>query len=350
MRIVSILAAVAALTLTSVAAHAAGTKTVKDWTAVCDNLGDCKAFGFSGDGADLDSYLVVQRQGGGAAAPRLLIVLDAPDAQKDQIWTLSIDGKPIAGVGPVHAKGGETGARATLTDAAAASVIAALRNGGSLSLDQDGKSLVEVSLSGSSGALLWVDDQQGRVGTVTALTQKGSKPASAVPPRKPAPLISVATAAASQTGLAKHSPKGLTKDDADCDTTMDPETASEGDIIARLAPGVVLYGPVCDMAAYNQLNIFFVGDEHGGHLRKVAFPEAPALKPATGDFLMNAEFDPATQTMSAFAKGRGIGDCGSEGHWVWDGKSFQLLDEQVMPDCRGALSDDWPTVWVAHRK
>jgi Protein of unknown function (DUF1176) len=341
-----LLAAAAALAMAG-AAHAAGTKTVKDWTAVCNNLGDCVAFGFSEEGGDANAYLKIEREAGPAAQPRLAIVFDSADAQPAQTWTLSLDGKPIAGLGLVRAAAGGNGARASLTGAAADQLIAALRNGQALELESGGKSLAAVSLAGSAAVLLWVDDQQGRVGTVTALSRKGPTPASGVHPRAAAPLVRVA-APVSQAGLPAHAPKSLIKGLRDCEP--DASSGEPDDTIARLAPGVVLWGPECEMAAYNETTVFFIGDEHAGHLKRVSFPEPPGAGQGGEDVLMNVGFAAPTQTLSAFAKARGIADCGSTGAWVWDGKAFEIAASQVMPECRGVPPDDWPSLFVSHQK
>lgn len=341
-----LLAAAAALAMAG-AAHAAGTKTVKDWTAVCSNIGDCTAFGFSAEDADPGAYLKIDRQAGPAAQPQVAIVFDVGDKQPTEDWTLTLDGKPIAGLGPVHAVGSDAGARATLPAAAAARLIAALRNGQSLELNAGGQSLAAVSLAGSAAVLLWVDDQQGRVGTVTALARKGAAPASSAHPRAAAPLVRAA-APVSQAGLPPHAPRSLIKGVQDCD--FDASSGEPDDTIARLSPGVVLWGPECQMAAYNETTVFFVGDEHAGHLKRVTFPEPPGAGQAGEDLLMNVGFDPKTQTLSAFAKARGIADCGSTEAWVWDGKAFQIASSQVMPECRGVPPDDWPSLFVSRQK
>ena len=338
-----LLAAAAALVMAG-AAQAAGTKTVKDWTAVCSNIGDCAAFGFSAEDADPGAFLKIERQAGPAAQPQVAIVFDVGDKQPTQDWTLTLDGKPIAGLGPVRAVGSEAGARATLPAAAAARLIDALRNGQSLELNAGGKSLGSVSLAGSAATLLWVDDQQGRVGTVTALTKKGATPAASVHARGAPPLIRPAPPA-SQAGLPKHAPKALAKGAEDCDPASDPD-----DTIARLAPGVVLWGPQCEGGAYNSVNVFFVGDEHAAHVTRVKFPEAPGAGQASDDSLMNVGFDAPSQTLSSFSKGRGIADCGSTESWVWDGKAFQMAHEEIMPECRGVPPDDWPALFVSRQK
>jgi hypothetical protein len=182
---------------------------------------------------------------------------------------------------------------------------------------------------------------------VTALTKKGPAPAASVHPRLAPPLVTAA-APASQAGLPKHAPKSLIKSDPDCD--LDPGTEPD-DVVARLAPGVVLWGPQCSSGAYNELNIFFIGDEHAGHLRRVKFSYPPGASSSGADApLFNAQFDAKTQTLSAHAKGRGPGDCGQDDAWVWDGKAFQLAHESGLATCRGASPDDWPPVFVSRQK
>jgi hypothetical protein len=203
-----------------------------------------------------------------------------------------------------------------------------------------------VSLAGSAAVLLWVDDQQGRVGTVTALARPGSKPASSVPPPPAEPEV-VAAPAVGQTGLPKFAPKSLIKADADCDLTG---VDTPDDIVARLAPGLVLWGPECQMAAYNEVSLFFLGDEHAGHLRRISFAEAAGAGQASDDELMNASFDAKTRTLSMLAKGRGPGDCGETASWVWDGKTFRLVSEFDMPECRGVSPDDWSPLYEARTK
>ncbi|MFI4935228.1 MAG: DUF1176 domain-containing protein [Caulobacterales bacterium] len=343
----TLLNAIALALILAPAAHAAGSKTVKDWTAVCDNLRTCAAFGFSGEGGEADAYVKIARTGAPTAQPRVSIVYVTGDKAPAATWTLQIGGRPIAGVGAVAAVGQESGARADLSPVAGAALIEALRNGDELEIYQAGKELTGVSLSGSAAILIWVDDQQGRVGTVTALARRGAQPASAVP-APPAPPVIVAAPPVSQAGLAKVAPASLTQSADDCndgraDDGFDP-------LIARLAPGVVLWGPPCGSGAYNEVNIFFIADERDGNARRITFPEPPGSGQARDDILMNVSFDAKTQTLSSFSKGRGLGDCGSDEKWVWDGKAFQLLSDRVMDQCHGVLSDDWPSLFVARRR
>ncbi len=334
----------AAVLLWTGVAQAQGEKTVKDWTAVCDNLATCGAFGFSPEGGDIDSYVRITRAGGPDAAPVVLLVFDAPDAVPSGTWTLTLDGKPVAGVGTLSARGSQQGARVTLKGPAADALIAAMRNGQELEIHQGGKQLVGVSLAGSSAVMLWVDDQQGRVGTVTALAHPGSRPASAVPAPPPEPVL-VAAPAASQAELPRPLPMARVTGIEDCVASDAAEDSTH--LVVRLAPGVILWGPLCSLGAYNELNVFFIGDEQGRNVRRVSFPEPPGATPAEDDELMNVEYDAKTRTLSSFSKGRGLGDCGADQRWIWDGQAFQLAHETELTECRGVLPDDWPSRYRA---
>ncbi|HEY2707954.1 MAG TPA: DUF1176 domain-containing protein, partial [Caulobacteraceae bacterium] len=288
------LASLAAI-LFAASAHAAG-KTVKDWTAACDNLGACTAFGFSAEGDENPGYLIIHRDAGGGAAPAVQIVFDVGDTQPSTTWTIAVDDHAIPGIGPLQATGSESGARTKLGPAAGAALIRAVRNGDAIDVASGGKPVTSISLSGSAAILLWLDVQQGRVGTVTALGKPSSGAASAVPPPRPTPVI-VAAPPVDQKGLPAHAPRSMAKLDPECDT--DGSSADVNDTVARLAPGVVLWGPMCTSGAYNEVSIFFIGDEHGHNLKRVKFPEAPGSKQATDDQLFNAEYDPKTRTIAA---------------------------------------------------
>lgn len=349
MSVRGIIAALFLLALANPAA-AEGGKVFKDWLAVCDNARACAAFG-SPPGIEGDiGYLKIARSGAPGAAPKVSVAHLVDAVTTTGAWSLMVDGKPVADLSSIKPTAGETYERATLSPAQGAALIAAIRNGGALAITSGGKAVATISLAGSAAALLWMDDQQKRVGTVTALARPGDKAASAVPPPPPAPLL-VAGPSVSQAGLPKRTPRSVKarlKDFPDCSDPL-PEADADG-VIARLAPGVVLYGPVCDRAAYNELNVFFIGDEKGGALKPVRLPLPPGSREAAAEAVMNVDYDAKTRILTSFSKGRGLADCGDETQWVWDGKAFRLLRQALMPECRGIGLEDWPTVFVARLK
>lgn len=54
------------------------------------------------------------------------------------------------------------------------------------------------------------------------------------------------------------------------------------------------------------------------------FPTWDDKRIAPSAFVTEADYDPATKQMTSFAKGRGLGDCGSLGTWRWTGTAFAL--------------------------
>lgn len=334
------------------AASAQEVKDFKAWSAVCDNLKTCAAFGYTDDGADVTGFVRLERPAGPAGAAKITLRADLPDGDDGKAplsWRIAVDGKVPPGLDAVPAPASDGGGnggerRAVLTPAQTQALIAAIRNGSILTIEGD-KAPIAISLSGSSAALLWIDDRQGRVGTVTALAAKGARPATAVPPAPPTPVVRAAPPA-SQAGLPKRLPAAirLSPHMKDCDA---PSTLQFDPIVARLAPGQVLWGAPCSAGAYNELVVLFIADEQGHGAREIIPPDA---QPSTGeadDELMNVGYDPKTRTLSAFAKARGIGDCGAITNWVWDGKAFVLQDETIMPDCHGVGPDDWPSLYHA---
>ncbi len=325
-------------------AGVAGLKTFKAWSAVCDNLRTCVAFGFPPADQPDGGYLRIARSGAAGAVPRVTLGVISDDAPKAAAWTPLIDGRPIAGVPALAVKADDSYRQATLTPTQGAALIEALRNGGVLTLRAGGATVATISLGGSAAALLWIDDQQQRIGTVTALARRGDKPAGAVPAVPALPMLRPGPPA-SQAGLPTRVPAAVRRARKDC--TANPAADNDAPLIARLAPGVVLWGPVCDQGAYSIGNTFFIGDERGGALRPVLFPEPPGLADKPSGELSDPEYDEKTRILTSFAKGRGLGDCGEMMSWVWDGKAFQLLGATVMTQCHGVAMDDWPTLWVA---
>jgi hypothetical protein len=339
----------AALTALAGPAAAQAVKTFKSWSATCDNLGTCTAFGYTDEAADTHGFIRLVRAAGPDAAPRVTLrteTEDGDDGKAPLTWRVSVDGATPAGLEAVAAKAGDDERRAELSPAQARALLAAARNGASLTLT-GGKTPITITLAGSSAALLWIDDRQGRVGTLTALAARGPKPASAVPAAAPPPAVAAA-AAVSQAGLPTRLPaaiRALPKV-KDCD---DPDAAKLDPTVARLGPHQVLWGAPCSEGAYNVLSLLFIADEAGHGAREIVPPDAHPPHPKPPQELMNVDYDPATRTLTAFAKARGLGDCGSLEHWIWDGKAFRLLDETVMGDCQGVPPDDWPSLYHAVR-
>src|ERR1700722_20290709 len=172
-------------------------KEFRDWLAACDNLRTCTAYGFD---ADMGGYAYVRltRDGGADAPLRVTIAVNVQEGGK---FKVSFDDPALGGL-PAEATAGESSRdddlkRLVIADPQAMeTLLASLRKANKLivtRIDAPGATasdpaVTEISLNGVVAAMLWMDDQQKRIDTVTALVKHGSKPATAVPP-PPAPSV-----------------------------------------------------------------------------------------------------------------------------------------------------------------
>lgn len=333
---ISILALTAAVMLAPVPA-AADVNSFKDWTVVCDNLRTCQVAGFSSDDGELPAVLRLSR--GAAAGAAATVEIDLIDAEVDlggKPPTLRVDDRVVltARAKRTSEAGGFT---IVLDDGQVGPLLGAARNGTLLSIHAGDKAVGRVSLAGMVAALRYVDDQQKRAGTVTAMVAKGAAPAASVPAPPAAPVLHAASAVA-QAGLPSKPPAAALAlgRKAECDT----EPGSQGEPQAwRLSADKVLWQIPCGGGAYNFSGLFVVVDKAG---RAALAP----LEGAGDGLATNADYDPKTRILTAYGKGRGIGDCGESSEWVWTGEAFALSQAAVMPVCRG-YGYDWPVVFRA---
>lgn len=316
-------------------------KTFRDWTAGCDNLKGCTALSLPGEAAETTGFLKFERPGGPAGTVSLSLKLTGEKLKAPLAVRLSLDGAPFPAAGRTLAatvEDAET-ARIAFSDADTAMLIAAARKATGFSAVMAGKSYT-ISLAGSVAALLWIDEQQGRLGTVTALTRKGDAAASSVlqPPALPV-IAAKATARALDEKAAKTLGAALRKHlkSSEPDACEDNDgAASTPDQAWPLDARQKLVGLYCGSGAYNvSTGYWLVAGEAVTSARKVAFPR-------NGDnMLINSDYDPKTGQIGFFAKGRGLGDCGSAGNYAWTGSGFVLTAFSTMGECRGIAPDDW---------
>jgi hypothetical protein len=331
-------------------------KTFRDWYAVCDNGNLCAAYSGGSTG-----WILIQMDAGPAARPTVRVGMwpDGGDELKTPI-SVVIDGKSYPTfVGP------EGTSSARLSGGDAHVVITQLAAGHAASLSSDGQT-VEIPVAGVSASLLWFDERQGRLDTTTALIRKGTKPASTVPAAPEVPHI-VAAPAVSQTGFdAPLDPMNASDDSHNAvpsaalealpavkqcraDTDFN-EYLQKAVSASRLNAATELWGIPCEGGAYNGSYAYYLTGTGGTNPRLVSFPGVDGPTTPTGEdgdngWLVNPSYDPATRILTAFAKARGLGDCGVAQSWTWTGQAFVLNREQVMSDCRGMVSDFWPTTY-----
>lgn len=340
-----LLTAAAGLTLlTAGGAEAGGMKSFRDWTAVCDNLDTCVAFAWPAEETGDIAWLRMERAGDAEAPVSIVIAVyaeDDPDLGGGP-WIVKVDGQPVSGLGALSPVQDGTGFwRAEVPVAKGRALALAARDGSALTVNRKGRPPVALSLSGGAATLLWIDEQQGRIGSPTALGRASGRPSPVV---AGGGRLIVAGPAVVQTGLPASVPASVMSVVGECEDMAERQIQP---LIARLAPGVVLYAPVCSMGAYNAVHGLALADEAGRGARVIDLPLPAGYGQGSIGDPMNLDYDPDSRVLGSFGKGRGLGDCGDETQWIWDGKAFQLLSMRVMPECRGVPGDDWPMLYRA---
>jgi len=321
-------------------------KSFKDWSVGCDNIRNCTALGLSPDEGMFGPYVKITRTGAADAAPEIAFAMILDDGVKvdgSAGLKLTLDGKDIPGLParPLTASVDEDIVRARLPAGSVAAFVAALRNGTSLKvqlLDGSREAAVgTISLAGSAAALLYMDDQQKRVGTVTALARRGDAPATAIPPVPDLPVV----AAKRMTDVSQSKPPlpaGIAR-------PREESCRDYPDMVVRLSPSMTLWGLCSSPAAYNFDYKFFVAGQ--GKPKLAAFTAPGLISERDPGVLTSPGLSDDGMTIYAFAKGRGLGDCGVSADWAWDGTGFRLMRLSMMDSCRGVLSDDWPMLFQA---
>ncbi|HEX9964266.1 MAG TPA: DUF1176 domain-containing protein [Allosphingosinicella sp.] len=308
-------------------------KTFHDWTVGCDNGRACQAVALMPEHWPDDALTMSVRRGAEAGAQPVVAFDLGADSNAS---ALSADGRRLQA--RLVGAGGET--RVAPADTAA--VIAALRSAGELRLQgADGKPLGTVSLRGASAALLYMDEQQRRVGTPTALVRPG-KSAAAVPP-PPLPVVAARPfASARPLALSAATLKALRRKHG---CTLDEVGGPEEHEIAAVGPSETLILLACGSGAYNVSHVPFILRRGQSEARFAAFDISPEWWDDGKPVLVNAGWDKERGLLVAFSKGRGLGDCGTDSEFAWDGSRFRLVEQSEMDECRG--SRDYITTWRA---
>jgi len=316
------------------AASPSEARAFRDWIAVCDNGNDCFAYG---RGADGFGWIRVAIRAGPDARPEVAAGYWPDGAGPGAAFSLTIDGTGF----PLTLATNEPVAAEVPADKALETVRALAD--GNVARIGPGQTL---SLSGAAAALLWIDERQGRIGTVTALRRAGTRPASTVPAAPALPVV-VPAPAASQTGFGDQGqvlPAALEALSAvgDCRAETADHWVDKEIMSARLDASTELWAVPCFAGAYNIGHDWYVTGP-GGRDPRPATLTSTGGEPGAGT--INGGYSPESRTITAFAKGRGVGDCGTASTWTWTGREFVLTEEVAMTECWGVPPDYWPTTW-----
>jgi hypothetical protein len=337
------------------AAHAQATRLFTDWQAACDNLRACAALGMGSADAESFGFIDVRRGAGANAEPQVSLAFTFETELQELPLEISFDPPGSDAVFPrqPRARIGRDGLlRLDLPNENLAPFLAALRRAEFLRVrrlddtPRDQASTI-ISLKGAVAALRWIDEQQQRTGNVTAMVARGDRPATAIAAPPAPPVVTRSPLQASQIE-GKAPPDILALRRTACpDLSQD----SEGEEIGyQLTPDLTLWQMPCAQGAYNFSMVYFL-QPRASAPRRILFdrPENGGLVANLGE-IINGEFQDDERSIFFFAKGRGLGDCGARGSYVWNGRSFALASWQEMPTCRGAPLDLWPVLWRTERR
>ena len=317
---------------TTVAVRPGALRTFGDWAVGCDNTALCQMASLNPDTAPPAGVtMAVLRQPGRIGAVDLSFDTVGKEGSERPV-ALLIDGRRL----PLAALNGPT----------ATTVAQAMAGGRQLEvMEASDRAGARLSLAGAAAALRWIDAQQGRAGTVTAIVARGQQPAETVPHPVSAPVIRAT--AATGTGTSPTAAQlAAMRTRAECDERAASGTFGWPETHA-LGNGATLVLLPCSTGAYNLSSALFVLRD--GTIEP-AFTDAPVgfdATPAAGTDRVASVVNGAWRDgeLTSDAKGRGLGDCGVHQILVWDGTRLRLTEQSEMRECRG--NPHFITTWRA---
>lgn len=312
----------------------------KDWMAACDNSFACSAIALAPDGQNDAPQIVIDR-GSGTEAVSVRIHIEAPGPGDYRIRVnrrIIASGSLASGEWPIRIEGEK-----------ALTLARAIGRGQTVTIDDgQGRLLGKRTLDGSAAALIHIDAIQNRARTRQALFAVGKRAAA---PRAAALPTIVAQRIGKQAPLPDAGTIVGVIEGSKC--TDEPMAVTENSAISLgRADGKrkVLVLISCGAGAYNMSFAPYIGTSNDGRKWGFAparfdYPEKPDEGMDGVTLLSNVDWDATAQQLSAFHKGRGLGDCGRAQRYVWDGEMFRLLELRAMDECRGSI--EWPVIWRA---
>lgn len=323
-------------------------ETFKNWGGACNNQGLCSATSFAmpivdADSAESSDTILTLKRDAAENSPAKLNLLGVGG----ELWDAQLIGEAISLA--IAAQSFELGKfteqhladeKIPIPNEQTAAVLAAVQKADTATV-LIGNVSTKLSLKGLSATLLYIDEQQKRIDTPTALLKKGTKPFTATVPvvATISPVIAAdnkLSEATSAQVLDKIEPlaKRLSAELAECSNQADSE-------LAVLDKAHYLLSVSCGGGAYNMDTFFFVAPKNKLEQMQLAKFDGGADGPG----LLNgsAGYISDTGLLSNYYKARGLGDCGTDATWAWTGEQFTLVAMNVMYECQGNMN--YLNVW-----
>jgi len=311
-------------------------KVFGNWAVGCDNVKRCEATMLmpeSWSGGEAPTFDIAREAGPAGALTITISPLSKAGGVTDILIDRRLIGSGVLRDGTIN-----------LSGATAEGLARAMASGRVMTLRQRQGILATLSLTGSSAALRYIDAEQGRAGTMTALVARGPKSAAAVPAAQPVPRIK---AVRPGRGAAATLPTAQT-DALRIRAGCDPEPLPDGSKLEfyRLDRRSTLIIIPCGSGAYQSwFALYVVTDGRVGPAPFDIPPDWGETDKEPIPQLTEAGWDPATSVLNSHAKGRGLGDCGTDQSWAWDGSRFRMTRYTALETCR--LSGTWLTRYRA---
>lgn len=309
------------------------THTYKDWAVACDNTRHCEAVGYQNSETDPAVALWLARDAGPGATFQARLTARREDESDVGALTIQVGQARVTDIPPEQ----------DLKPPQVATLLPALIEGTTAAVS-DSRSRWTLSLAGLKAALLYMDDQQGRVGTQGAMVRKGPKSDATVPKGLLPPVVTVA-----------KPPSGPRDDDKllqavlaavpsrDCWEDL-PDSENPFTELNWLSADQVLVQRECLRGAYQGSSKLWIASATAPHS-----PQALQLSTESGesdDLITEAGFGDGI--LNSYAKARGVGDCGISRSWAWTGSKFVLIEASEAPLCRGLGAGGFPLrTWTA---
>lgn len=311
-------------------------QTFGDWVVTCNRALHCEAIGPTADKMAVGVH--IYRDAGPAAQPGAMLTFGLTDGASYSTVTANVGGSRFITSSPTSITDWVT----NVEDDAVTGLARALAAGGPATLTRAGQPPISISTDGAAAALRWMDERQGRTGTVTALVDPGDRPASAVPA---APQIQTpqAAPAADQAGLEDNAlieavtARLRARPDIQACGALDG--AAGGVWGYRLNAATELWGIGCNSGTANDTRLWFLTGPNG------ADPQ-PLVLPLTDDVVTEfygSEFNPDQQVLSIASLAPS--QCGVRAQWVWTGAAFELQSENAFLECWNLEPDMWPSTF-----
>ena len=308
-------------------------RTIRDWTVGCDNGRACQAVALLPEGGMDGATLTVRRGPEAGAVPAIWVTVRSEGVPSPAY--LAIDGRRF----PLRLDRGT--AALLVRDPAGAARLLGQATRIDAVVEEGGRVAIPVSSRGSAGALLYMDEQQRRIDTTSALVRRGPSTRVPAPPAVPVIASPAPSPRAPRRLTGARVEQLLGRERTRCDYAQ-PLSTNYARLDARAT--LLLASHPCGNGAYNLFSSAYVIDERG-RATPARFDFDVGVGERGGGTLVNAGWDANTRRLSSLFKARGLGDCGAAQAYAWDGRRFRLAEASAMGECRG--STDYIPTWRA---